>query len=333
MSSLAAIKAKLLENQAKKTGGGEGRTSSGGDNASYPFWNIPDNSQATIRFLPDGDQDNVFFWQKREVIKMPFSGVVGGEYPTDREVTVQVPCVDMFGMSCPVTAAIRPWWKGSDEEKELARVYYKKKSFIYQGFVVQSPFTENSVPENPIRRFVLNPSIHELVEASLMEPDMEDAPTDYMKGCDFIIKKTKKGQYANYTTSSWARKERSLNESELVAIDQHGLFNLKDYLGRVPDADEVAAIKAMFDDSLAGKPFDAASFGKYYRAFGGGGGFGGGAARETASEAVPSTPRSYEAPAASAPVSAPEESAPAASAAAPAQSAQAILDRIRNRNS
>jgi hypothetical protein len=329
--SLAAIKAKLLENQAKKTSGGEGR-SSGGDNASYPFWNIPDNSQAIVRFLPDGDKDNVFFWQKREVIKMPFSGVVGGEYPTNNEVTVQVPCIDMFGMSCPVTAAIRPWWKGTDAEKELARVYYKKKSYIYQGFVVRSPFEENSTPENPIRRFIINQSIHELVEQSLMDPDMEDSPTDFIKGRDFVIKKTKKGQYANYQTSSWAMKERSLTEAELVAVDQHGLFSLKEYMGRQPDANEVEAIKAMFDDSVAGRPFDAASYGQYYRAFGGGGGGGGGNRSETSAPA-PAASAPASAPAAryeSEPADAVQESAPAA-AAPSAKSAQDILDRIRNR--
>lgn len=265
-ATLDAIRAKLKENQNKGKRE-ENAPRASGDNASFPFWNIPFGSSATIRFLPDGDKDNVFFWQKREVIRLPFEGVVGGDYPTDKKVNVTVPCIDMFGMSCPIIAHIRPWWKGSDEEKAMARLYYKKKSYIFQGFVVQSPLDETP-PENPIRRFVINPSLYEIIERSVMDPEMEDAPTDYQNGCDFKIAKTQKGDYANYQTSTWARRSRSLTEAELIAIDQYGLFNLKDYLGRVPDTDEVEAIKAMLKDSLDGAPFDMASYGKYYRPYG-----------------------------------------------------------------
>lgn len=260
------LRAKLLENQNKGRRD-DGQKQSSGDNASFPFWNAPKNTESTVRFLPDGNPDNMFFWEKREVIKLPFQGVVGGDYPTDKRVEVTIPCVDMFGMSCPITAHIRPWWQ-DEAKKPLARVYYKKKSYLFQGFVVQSAFEEQNVPENPIRRLVLNPSLYEIVEQSLMNPEMEDLPIDYVNGRDFKIKKTEKGEYANYQTSTWSFRTRSLGEPELLAIEQHGLFKLKDYLGRVPDADEMEAIKAMFQESLDGKPFDMASFGKYYRPYG-----------------------------------------------------------------
>jgi len=63
-------------------------------------------------------------------------------------------------------------------------------------------------------------------------------------------------------------KTRSLNEEETIAIEQYKLWNLKDYLGRRPDAEELLVLKSMFHDSLAGQPFDVASYGKYYRPFG-----------------------------------------------------------------
>jgi hypothetical protein len=331
-TTLAAIKAKLLEGQKKSSGESAPRT--GGDNASYPFWNIPVGSSATLRFLPDNDPDNVFFWQKREVIKLPFEGSVGGEYATNKKVTVNVPCIDMFGMSCPITAYIRPWWK-DEEKKELARTYYKKKSYLFQGFVVADGVGETEVPENPIRRFVINPSLYEIIEKSLMDPEMEDAPTDYVNGCDFKIQKTQKGEYANYQTSQWSRRARSLTETELGAIDQHGLFTLKNFLGRVPDADEIAAITAMFHDSLDGKPFDTESYGQYYRAY---------SDRNSGdADAVSSTPARAAAPTqAPATVAAPvseyvAEAAPAAAPVTPAvvtgstASAADIMEKIRNR--
>lgn len=255
------VRAALLEQKSKAENFGK----KGGDNASYPFWNIPDNSTATVRFLPDADSENMFFWRQRLVIKMPFAGVVGGENPTDREVIITVPCVEMFGMACPVMAATRPMWK--DGREDIARRYWKKKSYLMSGFVVNSPITEETVPENPIRRFVVNPSIYEIIEKSLISPDMEDMPTDYIGGRDFKIAKTKKGEWSNYSTSSWAFKTRSLTETERAAIDQYGLNDLKQGLGRIPDKAELEAIKEMFDASLAGEPFDVESFGQYYRPY------------------------------------------------------------------
>lgn len=326
------IRAKLLEQMNKgKRGGGPTGGGTGGDNASYPFWNIPENSSALIRLLPDGDPDNTFFWQKREVIKLPFQGVVGGEYPSEREVTVTVPCADMFGLTCPIIAETRPWWKDPAKE-DLARKYYKKKSYLFQGFVVQSPLDEQNVPENPIRRFVINQSIYEIIEKSLMSTDMDDLPIDYIGGRDFKIAKTKKGDYANYSTSTWSFKTRSLTETELATIDQYGLFNLKDFLGRKPDGDELEAIKEMFHASLAGEPYDMDSFGKYFRPYGSRDEEGSSNTGSAGSYRKPAAARSSEA---SAPAASTASSAPAqesvASAAPAKSSAQDILDRIKNR--
>jgi len=318
MASLAEIQAKLLE-QANKSSGE--RAPSTGDNASYPFWNTPEGQTTHIRFLPDGDTDNTFFWQERQIIKLPFSGIVG---QSDSEVTVQVPCVDMFGERCPITEAIRPWWK-DDSKKDLARVYYKKKSYLFQGFVVSSAFEETNTPENPIRRFIINSSIYEIIKNSLMNPEMEDLPTDFIGGRDFKLTKTKKGEYANYGTSSWSFKVRALNEAELGAIDTHGLFNLKDFLGARPDRDGVEMIKAMFEDSLAGRPFDSASYGSVYRPMG--------AFKQAGAAAPAAAPAARFAPAAQASDDTHEESftpAPAASTAAK-PNASDILARIKAR--
>jgi hypothetical protein len=323
-----SVRAAIL---AAKNKGNRGNTSSnnGGDNASYPFWNIPEDSSATVRFLPDADPDNPFFWRNREVIRLEFQGVVGGEYPTDRQVTVTVPCVEMFGQTCPIISATRPWWKDPSKEA-LARKYWKKRSYIFQGFVVNSPIDEKNTPENPIRRFVINPSIYDLIEKSLASPDMEELPCHYTGGRDFKIAKTRKGEYANYSTSSWSFKTRPLTDTEFAAIDKYGLFDLKEYLGRKPDSDELAAIKAMFEDSLNGAPFDMDSFGKWFRPYGGRDDDNGSAqssrtVHETVSRLPEPTPRPVTE---AAPAPAPAAAAPAAGGRPnPAE----ILDRIRAR--
>jgi hypothetical protein len=255
------------ENEKKN---GQGRTFSG-DNASYPFWNIPEQTIAVVRFLPDADDNNSWWWAERQTIQLPFAGVIGGESPTENWVKVTVPCVDMFEKkTCPIIQFTNPWWD-IPAKKETARKYYKKRSFITQGFVISSPFEEQSVPENPIRRFMLGVKIQQKLQADAVDLDRDYVATDFLNGYDFRIRKTKTGDGRNdYSTSSLALKSRPLTESEMLAIDQYKLFNLSDFRGARPDADGVAAIFAMFQASLRGDPYDFDAFGKYYRPYGAG---------------------------------------------------------------
>ncbi len=260
MASLAEIRAKLLEQENR--GAGKGASNYGGDNAIYAFWNIPEGQSATLRFLPDGDDTNTYFWRERQMIRIPFSGVAGGD--EHKPVTVTVPCMEMWGETCPVHAEIRPWFKDPSME-DMARKYWKKRSYLFQGFVVDSPLQEDSTPENPIRRFIINPSIFNIIKQALMDPDFPEIPTDYEQGTDFRLTKTQKGQYADYSTSNWARRERSLSEDERNHVASNGLHNLNDYMPKKPAADGVNAIFEMFESSVDGQLYDPERFGSFYR--------------------------------------------------------------------
>lgn len=260
MASLADIRAKLASMESKT---GSTTQSPSSDNAIYPFWNIDEGQTSTFRFLPDGDSNNTFFWVERQMIRLSFPGVKGGE---NKPVTIQVPCGEMYGDTCPILTEVRPWFKDTSLE-DMGRKYWKKRSYIFQGFVTTNPLNEES-PENSIRRFVIGPQIFNIIKGALMDPDMENIPTDYVNGTDFRLTKTTKGQYADYSTSSWARKERSLDETELGAIDKFGLFELKDFLPARPTADHYTAIAEMFEASVNGDLYDAARWGNYYKPYG-----------------------------------------------------------------
>jgi hypothetical protein len=261
MATLAEIRAKL---QAQENKGSTGNTQQS-DNAIFAHWNIPEGSSATLRFLPDADESNTFFWKERQMIKLTFPGVKGGE--ENKPVTVQVPCVEMWGDACPVHAEIRPWFKDPTME-ELGRKYWKKRSYVFQGFVTSTENAEENKPENPIRRFVISPQIYKIISAALMDPDFEEIPTDYEAGTDFKIVKSSKGGYADYSTSNWARRSRSLDQAERDAIAQYGLFNLNDFLPKKPNADELNAIFEMFEASVDGQLYDPEQWGQFYRPYG-----------------------------------------------------------------
>jgi hypothetical protein len=326
MASLAEIRAKLKEQETRSSG--EGRT--GGDNSIYPFWNLKEGSESTVRFLPDGNPDNTFFWVERAMIKLPFAGVKGS---TDsKSVTVNVPCMEMYGETCPILAEVRGWFKDPNLE-DMGRKYWKKRSYIFQGYVVEDGLKESERPDNAIRRFIIGPQIFQLIRGALLDPEMDDLPTDAVNGVDFKLIKTSKGGYADYSTSKWSRRTRPLDAAETANLEAHGLFKLNDYLPKKPSDIEVKVIKEMFEASVDGEPFDMDRWGQYFKPAGMGQATGD---PNTAARAVPKA-----APAPVAEDAAPwEDDAPAVkSAPAPKQEsapaggrAEDILAMIRNRN-
>ena len=319
MATLSEIRAKLQEAQSKSTG----QSTGGGDNAIYPHWNMQEGKEAVVRFLPDGNPNNTFFWVERAMIKLPFAGIKG---ETDsRAVQVQVPCVEMYndGTACPILSEVRGWFKDKSLE-EMGRKYWKKRSYIFQGFVVEDPLKEDKLPDNPIRRFIIGPQIYAIIRSALMDPELDELPTDYLKGLDFRIAKTSKGGFADYSTSKWSRRERSLTDVESAAVEAHGLFDLSGFLPKKPTDVELKVMKEMFEASVDGEAYDMERWGQYFKPAG-----------MSQATGDPNRPAAVAAPVADAD----DEPAPVAKAEAPkaeasaegASRAQDILAMIRNR--
>ncbi|CAB4125833.1 hypothetical protein UFOVP181_405 [uncultured Caudovirales phage] len=325
MATLAEIRAKL---KAAETKGGDNQRT-GGDNGVYPFWNLKEGEEALLRFLPDGNTDNTFFWAERAMIKLPFAGIKGES--ESKQITVQVPCVEMYGDACPILAEVRGWFKDPALE-DMGRKYWKKRSYIFQGFVVEDGLKEKETPENPIRRFIIGPQIFQSIRAALVDPELEDLPTDYVHGLDYRMKKGSKGGYADYSTSTWSRRERPLSDAEQEAIKTFGLYNLSDFLPKKPTDVELKVMKEMFEASVDGEPYDMERWGQYFKPAG--------MSQNTGDPQKTSTPKAAPAPASvdqeddePAPVA---KAAPAPAAAAETSEggdsrAQDILAMIRNR--
>jgi hypothetical protein len=169
-----------------------------------------------------------------------------------------------------------------------------------------------------------------------MDPELEELPTDLLRGLDFRISKTSKGGYADYNTSKWARKESALTEAEQAAIETHGLYDLSTFLPKKPGEAELKVIKEMFEASVDGQSYDTERWGQYFRPAGVTAPAGSGTGSTHADEDVPApAPATKSAPAASssfddegdtpAVASAPVEAKPST------QKAEDILAMIRAR--
>jgi hypothetical protein len=257
MASLAEIRARLAASENKPGSGG-----SGGDGSIYPHWNMEEGQSATLRFLPDGNTKNTFFWAERAMIRLPFNGVKGEM--ESKQVFVQVPCVEMWGDTCPVLTEVRTWFKDKSLE-DMGRKYWKKRSYIFQGFVRENPLHDDKTPANPIRRFIIGPQIFTIIKGALMDPELEELPTDLLRGLDFRITKGAKGGFADYNSSKWSRKESALTEVEQAAIAEHGLYDLGSFLPKKPTDVELKIVKEMFEASVDGQSYDTERWGTYFR--------------------------------------------------------------------
>ena len=235
------------------------------DISIYPHWQMAANKTATVRFLPDGNTCNPFFWVERDVIKLIFQGIKGK--PEIKHVQVQVPCMEMYDEECPVLQEVRTWMKDPTLE-EMARRYWKKRSYFYQGFVRESAFLELDAPANPIRQFIIAPQIHCVVLNMLMHRDLLESPCDIERGMDFTIKKTDKSGYANYDQSYWAFKESALSSTEREAVDLYGLMDLGTRLPPKPTAEAVRVIREMFEASIDGELYDSERWAKHFSPYG-----------------------------------------------------------------
>ena len=226
--SLEALKASFTQ----KTGGGDPSWK-----LFYPFWKMEEGSTAVVRFLPDLDEENSLGFL---VENLNHELVVNGEKK-------KVPCLSMYGESCPICELSRKYY---DEENEaMGKKYYKKRGYIGQVIVIESPIEHDQ--SQLVKLIEFGPKIFKIIQAAFQSGDLEEAPFELKGGYNFRIKKTKSGQYADYGTSSFAPKQTDLDDSIIERID---LYDLKTFRTKQMDR---ATLEAMLIADQTGKAFKA----------------------------------------------------------------------------
>jgi hypothetical protein len=205
----------------------------------YPFWKGDFDQTATFRFLPDGDPNASHFlvekWQHR--LEVSIDG------KTEQR---SIPCLAQYGKNCPVCNTAKKFYDDGDEDNGSR--FYKKRSWIGQGIVVDSPF-DYEEPEKQPKLISIGWQIYSSIKTAIMQRDVECLPTDYEKGYNFRITKTRQGTRANYANSRFAPHPSAVDPALLEGIELH---ILKDKLPREPDLKNV---EAMLTSALTGEPY------------------------------------------------------------------------------
>lgn len=207
----------------KKTGGG-----GGGDQSwklFFPFWKAPDDSTTIVRFLPDLDDDNSLGFL---VENLQHELVINGQKK-------KVPCLAMHGENCPICELSRKYYDEGNED--MGKKYYKKKSYIGQVIVIETPVEHDQ--SQLVKLIEFGPAVFKQIQAAFQSGDLEEAPYELKGGYNFRIKKTKSGQYASYSTSSFSPKQSDLDDDVIESLQ---LFNLADYRGKKIDRTSIEAM-------------------------------------------------------------------------------------------
>ena len=278
-------------------------------NNYYPFWNMKEGEQCIIRFLPDADEDNPLGFM---VEKLTHTLTLNGERKN-------VPCLKNYGEDCPICKVSQGYYK--EDDKANGKLYWRKKQHIVQALIVEDPLPKDAdtgeTHEGKVRAVSLGFQLFEIIKAAFEGGELDEIPYAYEGGCNFIIKKSKQGEYASYSVgSNFARKATDLDEDE-IAVATDGMVELTSLLPPNPGIDKV---EAMLEAALTGgeysdgKDDDSSSMSFKKKA-------------PAADKAEDDTPAKKAAPKAEK-----VEEAAADTSGDNSEAADAILAKIRNRN-
>lgn len=190
----------------------------GGESAEwkkyFPFWKAEENTVSTVRFLPDADPTNSLgFLVENLTHELNING--------KRE---KVACLKMYGEACPICELSSRFYdeKSPEHSEELGKQFYRKKSYIGQVLVVETPIDHDA--DMLVKLVEFGPQVFKQIQAAFQSGDLDNAPYELKGGYNFRFRKTKTGSGQNsYTTSNFAPKQSDVSDEIIGAIELYDL--------------------------------------------------------------------------------------------------------------
>lgn len=206
----------------------------------YPFYKMNFDETAIFRFLPDLDEGN------------PLGFMIDNKY---HELIIngqkkRLACAKMYGEACACCEASQKYYNEGDEK--MGKMFWRKIDYIAQGIIVHTPFEYPIKPEeNPVRLISIGIKLYKKIEGAIVKGDLDKEPYDMFEGYDFRISKTKQGDWADYSTSEFARKASAVPQEVLTKVELYDLSKFR--YGKI----ERDQMETMIDAFLTGKSYEA----------------------------------------------------------------------------
>ena len=215
-------------------------------NNYYPFWQMKDGESATVRFLPDANPDNPLGFM---VEKLMHTLQINGENKS-------VACLKTFEEDCPICKVSSEYYKKDD--KANGKKFWRKAQHITQAIILEDPLDANETTGEThvgkIRYLTLGYQIYNVLKEAFGSAELDDVPYAFKNGCDFVIKKSKQGEYSTYAVGSrFVRKSSDLTDEQLALVEEN-LGDLSDLLPKNPGVEKV---QGMLEAALTGGSFTA----------------------------------------------------------------------------
>lgn len=213
-TNVNALKDKFIKES--KDGGKSGK---GNDKRFLNYFDMKTGDKMTIRLLPDGNDSGEYWYEySTHGSKLKIRGLES------------ISCAyTSSGEECPACQKFFDLYE--DGDKEEAKRWGKKQTFLGQCLVVDSPVEVNESDDgNPVKLVYLPFGIIEIIKEAIIEGHIDD-PLDY----DFVIKKTENnGGYAEYSKSYFDRDKNPLPDEILEAFES-GEYVLHDLSKEAPE--------------------------------------------------------------------------------------------------
>jgi hypothetical protein len=184
--------------------------------STYPFWKMATDETATVRFIPDANEDNPLrFLTKRLFHNMKVNGQwIRYTCPKQHDIAAECP-------SCKLSAEFY-----EADDKVMGRRFYRQADWVGRILVVKDPKFSNDVTEEFEGKVVdisIGKQVFNAINQALASGELEDWPSDFKNGLNFNIKKVTQGAGSddaqnNYSYSSFARKVTEIEPLELVDL-------------------------------------------------------------------------------------------------------------------
>ena len=225
---------------------------SGRPNNYYPFYRMPMDAQAVVRFVPDTNEENPLGFL---VEKVMHNLVINGEKRS-------TPCLSMYGEDCPICAVSQAYYKAKDEEN--GKKYWKKKQHIGQCVVIEDSLEADKdtgeTHEGHLRFINVGWQLFGIVKSSFESGDLDAIPYDVDDGYNFNIKKSAQGEYSTYALgSNFARKSSAL-DAETIAMVNEESVDLSTLLPPNPGFEKT---NALLQAALTGAPIEESVSGSF----------------------------------------------------------------------
>ena len=219
-------------------------------NNYYRFWDMKNGEQATVRFLPDLNEDNSLLFL---VEKLMHTLEINGEIKS-------VPCLKMYQDACPICDVSSAYYKEEGKGSVNGKKYWRKKQHIIQALIIDDPLEvdaetgENS--EGKIKYLNMGFQLYSVIKEAFESGEFDSHPCNYTGGCDFIIKKIEQGGRPKYDVGSkFARRSTDLTEDEIALVEDQ-MIDLSTLLPSHPGDEKV---EAMLEAAISGGVYEDSS--------------------------------------------------------------------------